>query len=145
MIVIGFTGTRKGMTVKQADVLREIIEQYKLAHSYLKGSKQVHFHHGDCIGADEEANVIAKSFDTYIAIHPPVSNHQRAFCKGDYEAQIKPNIERNHDIVDLCDILIACPKGNTEERRSGTWATIRYARKKGREVKIIYPDGEVGK
>jgi len=36
------------------------------------------------------------------------------------------------------------PKGKVEEwRGSGTWATIRYARKVGKPVTIIYPDGEI--
>jgi hypothetical protein len=39
-------------------------------------------------------------------------------------------------------MLAACPKG-PEERRSGTWATVRYARKTGKPVVIFWPDGTV--
>jgi hypothetical protein len=38
---------------------------------------------------------------------------------------------------------LACPRGYTEELRSGTWATIRYARKTGVPYVIIFPDRTV--
>ena len=39
--------------------------------------------------------------------------------------------------------LIAAPGGFVEERRSGTWATIRYARQAGRRIWVVKPDGSV--
>lgn len=54
-----------------------------------------------------------------------------------------PPLERNHRIVDACDVLIACPKDAQEQLRSGTWATVRYARKQGKRVIVITPDGTV--
>jgi len=53
----------------------------------------------------------------------------------------RPPLTRNHDIVDCTELLIACPKSMKEELRSGTWATVRYARKLERPVIIIYPNG----
>mmetsp|Transcript_30358 Transcript_30358/g.39138 ORF Transcript_30358/g.39138 Transcript_30358/m.39138 type:complete len:93 (+) Transcript_30358:152-430(+) len=38
-------------------------------------------------------------------------------------------------------MLIAFPPTSIEIQRSGTWATIRYARKKNKAVMIINPDG----
>jgi len=52
---------------------------------------------------------------------------------------------RNHKIVDICDILVAFPQTNSETVRSGTYATIRYARKCKKPIIIIYPDGSVKK
>ena len=55
----------------------------------------------------------------------------------------KGYLDRNHDIVDAADVLIAAPSGTTEKRRSGTWATVRYARKLGRTICVVLPDGVV--
>jgi hypothetical protein len=98
----------------------------------------VEFHHGDCVGADAEADdLIAQIGGCKIVIHPPDNPRKRAF-KTRYPGRIvlpaKPYLMRNHDIVDATDILIAAPKTNEEELRSGTWATIRYAMKQGKEV-----------
>lgn len=45
---------------------------------------------------------------------------------------------RNDRIVAYSDVLLAWPLTAVEELRSGTWATIRRARKQGKEVRI-YP------
>ena len=44
-------------------------------------------------------------------------------------------------LVDACEVLLATPKG-PEKLRSGTWATVRYARKVGKRIVIIEPDGK---
>jgi hypothetical protein len=38
---------------------------------------------------------------------------------------------------------VACPRTDQEQRRSGTWATVRYARKVGKPVLIIGRDGKI--
>jgi len=43
--------------------------------------------------------------------------------------------------VDETEWLWAIPGEFKEVLRSGTWSTIRYARKKGKKVLIIWPDG----
>jgi hypothetical protein len=50
-------------------------------------------------------------------------------------------IARNHDIVDASAVLVATPRDWYEEQRSGTWATIRYARAQRKAVIIVWPDG----
>jgi hypothetical protein len=55
--------------------------------------------------------------------------------------QPKKYVERDHDIVDETDMMISFPPTNKEILRSGTWTTIRYARKKKKKLYIIYPDG----
>ena len=57
-------------------------------------------------------------------------------------APIMAPLLRNAVIVDGCDLLVAIPAGDREEWRSGTWATVRYARKIKREHIIIWPNGE---
>lgn len=130
---IGFTGTRKGMTPQQRETLRMVFQFY---------SDEDLFHHGDCVGADSEAHELARLVDMQIHLHPPDNPKARAFCRGAVvEVAPKPYLERNHDIVDSSSILIAAPATDEEELRSGTWATVRYARKTGKTVVTIWPSG----
>jgi hypothetical protein len=48
----------------------------------------------------------------------------------------------NRDIVDATTALISAPNGH-DARRSGTWSTVRYARRLGRVVTVIMPNGGV--
>lgn len=131
---IGFTGTRIGMNKIQAKIFEETIKKIDVDE----------FHHGDCIGADEEAHEIVRNCkpEVQIFIHPPKEKKLRAFCGGNYTAPEKNYIARNCDIVDACKKIIAVPYGKKELVRSGTWATVRYARKENKSILIIYPDGQ---
>ena len=53
----------------------------------------------------------------------------------------KPFIARDRDIVDETDELVATPLTREEQVQSGTWTTVRYARKKKKPVTIINPVG----
>lgn len=137
-VKVGFTGTQVGMTEEQGrtflSVIREVYPEI------------TEFHHGDCVGADKHAHtiiskIISKESEVEIIIHPPSNPKKRAFCESENIKEPLPYIERNHNIVDSCDVLIATPKENKEVVRSGTWATIRYARKKKKEVYIIFRNG----
>ena len=137
MASVGFTGTRKGLSEYQKEMLQHILKKYGTV-----------FHHGDCIGADEQFHVLAESelptdlLDTNIIVHPPDNDKYRAFSSCLSKGTIllpKPYLERNKDIVDACDLLIACPnpKDEINKQRSGTWSTIRYAKKQGKDIIII--------
>lgn len=137
---IGFTGTRNGMTEAQ----KNAFEDYLISLCFGKSGDE--FHHGDCVGADEQSQEIAEIYggaDNFLHIHPCNLKEQRANCVGDIVYDELPPLERNKIIVDSCDILVAAPKGFEEELRSGTWSTIRYARKIGRQIVIILPDGSL--
>jgi len=128
---VGFTGTQYGMTDHQKRAVRELLGRLKPSE----------FHHGDCVGADEEAHEIVRSlpFEVKIVSHPPSNPKKRAFCKADEEREPKPYLERNRDIVDDTSVLVACPSSVKEVLRSGTWTTWRYARKSSREIYLIVP------
>jgi hypothetical protein len=105
------------------------------------------FHHGDCVGADAQAVTQFKSiYSKPVISHPPINNALRAFVHKHYATvevlEPKSYLERNRDIVNATDILIAAPDG-PEKRRSGTWSTVRYARKRGKTIYIAWPDGSV--
>lgn len=137
-IHVGFTGTQQGMTEDQRLMLTSELFEADSA------SGAVTFHHGDCVGADSQAHAIAVTMGLGIVIHPPKNDTKRAYCRQGNSVVLPPKeyLERNHDIVDMSKVLIACPRG-PETLRSGTWATVRYARITGIHTVIIYPDGEV--
>lgn len=138
---IGFTGTQKGMTVAQRHTLRT-----RLAMMFVEEAR-----HGDCVGADAEFHDACVYHKVpRIWIHPPLNPVKQAFCETkDWGASVvnvvppRPYLARNRDIVDGGDILIATPSGYEEELRSGTWSTVRYARKQNKRIYIIQPDGAI--
>ena len=140
---IGFTGTRQGMTQAQWHWTKREILALKLDYENT-------FHHGCCVGADEQAHRIVRDhiakmgvWNWGIVLHPPQYTKHKALCLGEVaQWRPKPYLDRNRDIVNCSDILIAAPAG-PEVRRSGTWSTVRYARKCGKPIIIIYPDGRV--
>lgn len=133
---IGFTGTQRGLTLAQHDALSSWMrDRFYAAHAVL--------HHGDCIGADAAAAQLAFALAWRIVCHPPLVDSKRAFVQSDEMREAKPYLERNREIVNESELLIACPGEAREQRRSGTWSTVRYAGDAGREVVIIYPDGSV--
>lgn len=63
-----------------------------------------------------------------------------AFNQSDSILPVKAYLDRIKDIVDMSDILIATPESVKEVLRSGTWSTVRYAKRAGKEVIICNPD-----
>lgn len=104
-------------------------------------------HHGMCVGADAQFHALLRRLDANRQIKiigHPASNfvsHKRAELECDEVREAKPSLTRNHDIVDECNLLIATPKTQHELLRSGTWSTIRYAKKVNRDYVIVAPSG----
>jgi len=121
---LGFTGTRRGMTQPQREAVARVLRQRGM-------HRQITFHHGGAFGADQGAAEIAYALGYEVRTHLPAGR-----APADYLA-------RNHAIVDIADELLAAPAGMEEELRSGTWATIRYARKERRMVTVVWPDGTI--
>lgn len=133
---IGFTGTRKGMSEYQLAVFEGLLE------------KMESFHHGSCQGADvEAARIVYSTFlePPEIICHPGPNDdeHQELSGVDTKRKEPKTHFARNRDIVNETDKLIACPCDMTEQKRGGTWYTIRYAKKQGKPVTIIWPDGSI--
>lgn len=136
MTTLGFTGTREGLTEKQYLALRSEISRRNLSPAAI-------FRHGDCIGADSDAHDVVRTCShARIFGHPPIKSALRAYRKCDHLMPERPYLDRNRDIVNMSDELIACPNG-PERQRSGTWSTVRYACGVGKKVTIIMPDGSL--
>lgn len=133
---IGFTGTRLGMTALQLGVC-----EYEMRRLGITS-----FHHGDCVGADAEAHQMARALHARVYIHPPIDERLRAHC-GEWHRmeEAKNHFARNRDIVNAADVMIATPWQMKEPipSRGGTWYTVSYARKQGKRVLIVWPDGNV--
>jgi hypothetical protein len=130
-MIVGFTGSRDGMSAAQRSEVAHLL--------WILSATE--FHHGDCVGADEIAHSIAVVRKVNIVIHPPTSEKLRAHCSPGKILPAKEFIKRNHDIVNVSDILIATPKEMGMIIRSGTWATIRYAISKKKIVIVVFHDG----
>jgi hypothetical protein len=90
------------------------------------------FHHGCCVGADAEAHQLVLAVNNSIPFqihgHPSNMVKQTAELEGfTIKRAAKNPIDRNQDIVDSVDLLIACPEERNPVLRSGTWSTIRKA------------------
>ncbi|MGJ4734846.1 hypothetical protein [Leptospira levettii] len=145
-LIIGITGSREGFTETQKEAFLSLLSQYEV----------VEVHHGDCVGVDEgiHQTLLDGKKETpkiiRIHIHPPTDLKQRAFCQKKYETKdvlvhsyaTEEYLKRNQAIVMATNELWAFPSG-PEKQRSGTWATIRFARKTGKPVKLFWPDGRV--
>lgn len=115
------------------------LAQARALYRYLRGMECETLHHGDCIGSDETAHYIAKALGCRIVIHPPSNPKKRARCEGDEMRGEKPYLNRNCDIVDESEYLVATPKERQEMVYSGTWSTVRHARRTKKPINVIYP------
>lgn len=138
---IGFTGTRKGMTFAQAHLIKKLLEDHR-PHMV---------HHGDCVGADWEFHRMAvflrsRHNEPHITVHPPENASLRAFCEdANQYRDPAPYRVRNRAIVNSSDLVLAAPVDpyGGVNRRGGTWSTVRYALKVGKNVVVVHPNGQV--
>lgn len=128
---LGMTGSRNGISPIALIKFQNFITNNEICEG----------HHGDCFGADTIFHNELSKHNIKIIIHPPSNNGFRSYCNGDEIRNPLPYLERNHNIVDETDMLIGFPATKKEIIRSGTWATLRYAKKMKKKILIIYPDG----
>lgn len=128
---LGFSGTQRGMTQVQLTAVA----------AELRRLQPVELHHGCCVGSDAQANDLARHLKILTIGHPPTNRDRMAIgLELDVEWNPRPYLDRNRDIVFTTERLLAAPRGE-EVKRSGTWATVRYARELGRVITICWPDG----
>ena len=153
-MILTFTGTRAGTTPAQLLAVFNLISA-DLPERFL---------HGGAPGADEEIDgLVAPLYWEHgtgeqrllgvimpIQVFPADAERQAYWLQQkEYSAirdvyQPQDPLKRDRIMARLCDRLIACPKEQTSEvLRSGTWATVRYAREAGKPVTLVRPDGKI--
>lgn len=130
-MVVGFTGTRQGMTAVQTIQLRGFLEVLWDAR------RPNEFHHGGAAGADASAwrFAVLRGYEIHWHPCPGVSATDETSCHCWHE--VLAPLVRNRLIVEVCDVLIAAPFTGIEQLRSGTWATVRHARKASKPVVML--------
>lgn len=130
MTIVGFTGSRLGMTDSQIKRVREIL-------SFVNATKG---QHGDCLGSDAQFNDICLDMGIYTIGHPGYDytkkSPYRAYCVVGHSELPLPYLQRNRIIIDTSDVIIATPRGS-ERVRSGTWSTVRYAMQKNKDLYVV--------
>lgn len=156
-MILTFTGTRRGTTPAQ------LLAAFNLVVLYAPER----FLHGGAPGADAEIDdlvapwywergsgekrLLAAIFGTPpIGVYPAeVDRHAHWMIRAEYAAirevyEPQDPLRRNRIMARLCHRLVACPAEQIgESLRSGTWATVRYAREAGKPVTIVRPDGKM--
>jgi hypothetical protein len=134
-LIVGLTGTRFGGTAEQLRNLEEI-------WVWLRPRA---LHHGLCRGVDEEGHELMRRLDPLVRIHghPATDDGWRIDVAVDVLWKPLPYLERNHLLVDAVEVLFALPAEERERLRSGTWATVRYARSRSVPVHLLRPSGAV--
>ena len=157
-MIVTFTGTRLGTTPVQ------LMTAFNLINADLPDR----FLHGGAPGADTEIDgyvapvywqrgsgeerLLTRLLGLVFPIQVfPVDSKRQAYWlhNVDYTAirevyEPQDPLRRNKIMARLCDQLIACPaEQNGEVLRSGTWATVRYARELCKHITIIRPDGKI--
>lgn len=137
-MIVGFTGTREGCTPAQGGALARLVRDWE---------DMTEFHHGAAFGADTEAVTHVAYYQPGAAIHARPCDIKGASSYAALSASqvthpARRPLDRNGDIVAACAALVVCPAG-PEVMRSGTWATVRRARKARRRMVFVWPDGSV--
>lgn len=138
---IGFTGTRMGMTEEQRQTVAGLLQQLPDGDTPAESE----FHHGACVGADEQAAMIAGNLGYHLVAHPGiVDGRWRSLFVSHEERELMPTLVRNRDIVAEAELVIATPFEKHPRRRgSGTWATIREALKASKPLYVVWSDGSM--
>lgn len=135
MIVLGFSGTRKGMTPGQLTAVIVHVKELKPDLAVI----------GGCDGADDDFEDVCQQLGIPYEIRPSEAQiRQGKHWSGAMKVHPAPRgspLIRNHHIVAQATHMIATPAERTEQwRGSGTWATIRYTKAAKKPLRIFYPE-----
>jgi len=140
-MILGFTGTRLGMSKSQRQEVWEFFRVYNQPLGEIELAL-----HGGCLGADVEFHNICNELGIPIQIYPghsamdPKCRLTQAVLSASIIHPSETHFARNRNIVKKCDHLIACPLFS--EGRGGTWYTIKYAKRCSVPCTILWRNGD---
>jgi hypothetical protein len=136
-MIVGFTGTRRGMSEQQKIGTKAILLAIGCFQPIAYGL------HGDCLGADADFDAICKELNIPTKIRPCTYTHMRANCDAPEVAEALPPMQRNRLIVADSDVMIANPPSESKLKHGGTWATVGFSRRDSKKLFIVTPVGTV--
>lgn len=148
MTRFGVTGISMLLTEEERDYVHRIVKR-----TVLPRKRKNVLVSGMAFGVDTEALLAVWGllpFENMVCVVPGTCNHNRGLFARAAEAGaqliVTPNLHtvgetylhRDDVVVENLDVLMAFPKTPSEILRSGTWATVRRARKANKKVRY-YP------
>ena len=140
---IAFTGSRNRLSDAQQFLIDLVITGLPAHVVYVTGA---------CVGVDAYvarlAHIVGRRVHTVVPMVYTaqfLDTHWMDHCDTSEEASTYRS--RNTRMVELSDRLIAFPaypENDSRSRRSGTWQTIRMARKAGKAVQVYVLDKQNG-
>lgn len=135
---IGITASRHGLSDNQHRALTTFLHRARIAGA-------ARFHHGCCAGGDEIGAVIAHNLGYRVIGHPPVKTEWKSMLAcgvSDELREPKDYLPRDRAIVDGIGALIGLPNRPEVWRGSGTWYTIKEARRLNKPRLVVLPNGQ---
>lgn len=138
-MLMGFTGTRNGMTKEQWTAVVRLVRMHQ----------PTEVHHGCCLGADAEFHWIVRRElpSCRIVGHPgPDTLMQDHSVMADCDVLLPPknHFARNRDIVEVsADGMIGAPPAEPLPAKGGTAYTVGHSWKRGRYTAVAWPSGDV--
>ena len=134
---VGFTGTREGLTFLQRRTLKELVKRITEGSDVLE--HDIVFLHGSAVGADSSFHVMCLGHRR--EVYPSTRTKKVLSGMKTIVRPARPSLERNRNIVDSSDMVIACPKKDAEG--GGTVFTMGYAIETGVRLVVILYDGSM--
>lgn len=158
--VIGFTGTRSGMSLPQMSTVRGLVaalafEKVSRGQPHAAPAAALFGLHGDCIGADRHFDDICVELgidrkcwpctfngnaDHGLRANTQIQTDSRPWAEL-YAEPTNP-AKRNKGIVTAATVMIATPP-TAAPVRGGTWMTIEMTRKAKKPLFLVLPDGDL--
>lgn len=133
--ILGFTGSKKGLTPAQLDTFARRLWSKSWAG----------FVHTGVGAAAQAAHFVAIARGLSVIVYT-VDGTRGVFLPGERTTLMpsRPLLLARAALVESCAVLVACPSG-PENTRSETWKDILRARAERRPVVLVWPDGTVAK
>jgi hypothetical protein len=144
--IIGFTGTRGGMTEAQLCSVHQMFMQC-VATAAVRQHDSVVLLHGDCVGADAQMHALCRLNHPQVKIegYRVGTGSNVANCEFDvlHDSTDIGHLARNREIVARCNVLLGAPPCVEVQMRGGTWYTIKAGWAFPKVTLAFGPSGEI--